>query len=62
MDKRIEFLGEAKIFSLLESSSGYWQIEIDEPDRAEKAFTSHHGPFQLVQMLSGLKDAPVTFQ
>lgn len=55
-------LGEAKIFSTLESNSGYWKIEIDKRDWSKTAFTSHHGPFQFMRIPLGFKNALATFR
>lgn len=62
MDKCIDLLGEALIFSALDVNSGYWQEEIDKRDRYKTASTSHHGFFQFVRRLVGLKNASDAFQ
>lgn len=62
MNECINFLGEARIFSALDASSGYWHVEIDAHDRSKTAFRSHHGLFQIVRMPVGLKNAPVKYQ
>lgn len=62
MDKCIDFPGKAAIFSPLDANSGYCKIEIEEADRDETAFTSHHGLYQFIRMPFELRNAPDTFQ
>lgn len=61
MDECINLLGEAMIFSTLDASSDYWQVEIDKCNR-EKTVFSIHGLYQFFCMPFELKNAPVTFQ
>lgn len=60
MDEGIESLGEVRIFSTLDASSGYWQVKLHERDRERIAFTSHHGLYQFLQMPFRLKKMPDT--
>lgn len=62
MNQCLEFLGYAQVFSTLDANSGYWQIEVEETDKAKTAFTYHHGVFQYNRLPFGLKIAPVIFQ
>lgn len=62
MDECIFSLGEAEVFSTLNANSSYWQAEVKETNRNKTAFTSYHGLHRFVQMLSGLKNIPGTFQ
>lgn len=48
MEKCTDTLGEPKIFSTLNASSGFLQNEIDESDKSKTAFRSHHGLSQFV--------------
>lgn len=57
MDEYIDSLGKATVFSTLNANSGYWQIEIYEKHRDETAFTSNHGPFQVIRISFGLRNA-----
>lgn len=43
LDKSIDSLGEATVFSTLPLNSGYWQAEIERKDRDKTAFSSHRG-------------------
>lgn len=62
MDECIDTLSEAKIFSALDCNSGYWPIPIDENDREETAFVSHHGFFRFARIPFGLTNSPGMFQ
>lgn len=46
MDEYINSFGDPRIFSTLDASSAYWQIDIDERDGSKTVSTSHHGLFQ----------------
>lgn len=48
----------------IDTSSGYWQVDIDERDPDKTAFPSHHGPYRLIRMRFELKmlQAPSSIQ
>lgn len=60
MDKGIDYLGDAAVFSTLDANSGYWQMEIGECDRDKFLFTSYHGRYRFIGMPFGLRNAPGT--
>lgn len=62
MDKYIDSLGEAAVFSTFNASSVYWQLEIGEMDCAMSLFTPHKGLYLFSHMLFGLTSALVTTQ
>lgn len=62
MDVCSDSMGDAQIFSALDSNSGYWQIRMDDKDIYKVTFVTHHGLFRYTRMLFELKNAPATFQ
>lgn len=49
MDECILFLGNAKIFSVIDWNSGYWQNEILEVERDKTTFFGHRGFFRSIR-------------
>lgn len=62
MDECVDCLGGARVYSTLDASSRYWQIEVHKAIREKTAFISHNGLFKFTSMPFSLKNAPVTFQ
>ena len=62
MDECIDAPGDAIVFTTLDCTSGYWQVEIAGKDRDKTMFASHFGLYRFRRMLLGLKHAPATFQ
>jgi len=54
-------LADAKYFSKLDLTKGYWAIPIREEDRDKTAFTTSRGQFRWVNMPFGLKTAGSIF-
>lgn len=50
------------MLSTLDANCGYWKLEVEEIDRDNTAFTSHHRLYRFVQMRFGLNNAPGLFQ
>ncbi|KAL7291780.1 hypothetical protein TKK_0014563 [Trichogramma kaykai] len=56
-------LSDAKVFTMLDLKSGYWQIPMDKTAKPYTAFTTPTGgSYQFREMPFGLKGAPGTFQ
>lgn len=52
----------SKWFSVLDLKSGYYQIEVEEADKAKTAFVCPLGFYELNRMPQGVTNAPSTFQ
>ena len=61
-DDSIDALSSSSYFSVIDLSSGYWQIPLDPKDKEKTAFTTGTGLYQFKVMPFGLVNAPMTFQ
>jgi len=52
----------ATVFSLLDCSSGYWQLPVEKESQPLLTFTSPFGRFSYTRLPFGLKSAPEIFQ
>lgn len=62
IDDTLHSLGNSKVFSTLDLTSSYWQIELDEESKAKSAFICRSGLYEFVRMPFGLTNAPATMQ
>ncbi len=64
VDDMLDCVAGAKYFSKLDLKSGYWQIELEEKDKAKTAFNvgPGYGFWEFNVMAFGLTNAPSTFQ
>lgn len=58
----IDSLGEAQLFTTLDSNFGYWQVPIHVADKNKTMFTCPSGTYRIERMPQGLMNAPETFQ
>ena len=54
-------IGQARYFTKLDLTKGYWQIPMKEEDKPLTAFTTPQGQFQWITMPFGLKTAGAVF-
>jgi Reverse transcriptase (RNA-dependent DNA polymerase) len=62
MDEFIDSLGDAKIYTILDCNSGYWQLPVRPEDREKTTFTSHEGLYWFLRMPFSLGNAPAPFE
>ena len=52
----------AKVFSVLDAKSGFWQIPLDESSSLFCTFNTPHGRYKFKRLPFGIKSAPEVFQ
>lgn len=62
IDSILSSLGSARVFTTLDCSRGFLQIEMEPSDIPKTAFTCYKGLFEFVCMPFGLKNSPSSFQ
>lgn len=62
MDKWIDSVGEATIFTTIDCNYGSFQINIDENGREKTSFSSLSGHYRFTTLLFGLLNAPSTLK
>jgi predicted aspartyl protease len=62
IDDTLYSLGSAKIFSTLDLTSSYWQIQLDDRSKPKSAFITRRGLFEFIRMPFGLSNTPATMQ
>ena len=55
-------LSDAKVFSVLDATSGFWHIKLDEISSELLAFNTPFGRYQYLRMPFGINSAPEIFQ
>ena len=62
MEDHLDRLGKAKIFTVIDLASGFWQIPIEEKDKEKLAFITPFGTYEWNYMPFGFINAPSIFQ
>ncbi|KAL7856578.1 hypothetical protein SRHO_G00154770 [Serrasalmus rhombeus] len=62
IEDALEALGQAKYFSTVDLTCGYWQVEVAEHDKHKTAFSTPMGLYEANRMPFGLQNGPSTFQ
>ena len=53
---------QAKVFSVLDATSGYWQVKLDEESSKLCTFNTPFGRYRFTRLPFGIKSAPEVFQ
>jgi hypothetical protein len=53
---------EAKVFSVLDATSGYWQMNLNEESSKLCTFNTPFGRYRFTRLPFGIKSAPEVFQ
>jgi len=62
VDDYLDCLSKAKIFSVLDLASGFWQIPVEESDKEKLSFITTFGTYEWNYMPFGFVNAPSIFQ
>lgn len=62
IDDTLHSLGSSRVFSTLDLTASYWQVELDDESKPKSAFVCRRGLFEFVRMSFGLCNAPSTIQ
>ena len=55
-------LADAKVFSTLDASSGFWAVKLDEESSLKTTFNTPFGRYKYLRLPFGISSAPEVFQ
>lgn len=61
-DDTLDALRGSSVFSTMDLSSGYWQVQLDEEDKAKTTLTTGRALYQFQVMPMGQVNAPPPFK
>ena len=62
IDETLDTLAGSKLYTTLDLKTGYWQVEVENEDRAKTEFSTPDRLYEFKVMPFGLCNAPATFQ
>ena len=62
IEEVIASMSQAKVFSVLDTTSGYWQVKLDEASSKLCTFNTPYGRYRFTRLPFGIKSAPEVFQ
>lgn len=62
IDDTLDRLSDARYFTKIDLTSGYYQVELDEESKEKTAFVTPDGHYEFNRLGMGLCNAPATFQ
>lgn len=60
IEETLTSMTKAECFSTLDLASGYWQVEVDPPDREKIAFTTPLGLFEFQRLMQRCLNGQIT--
>jgi len=62
IEEVVASMPQAKVFSVLDATSGYWQVKLDEASSKLCTFNTPYGRYRFTRLPFGIKSAPEMFQ
>ena len=62
IEEVIARIPNAKYFTVLDASSGFWQVPLDEESSLKTTFNTPHGRYRFLRLPFGINSAPEVFQ
>ena len=62
IEEVVASIPQAKVFSVLDATSGYWQVKLDEASSKLCTFNTPYGRYRFTRLPFGIKSAPEVFQ